>query len=99
MPLPNAQLGAETALAHPDLVNLHGCSVGDGTKVGPSSRSRRTAMSAYAAGSPPTTSSAEGELFSRACTPEGGLKTEADWSVMPTRIRHGAWIGSNATIN
>jgi len=38
------------------------------------------------------------ELFPRACTPEGGLKTEADWSVVPTRIRHGASIGSNATI-
>ena len=38
------------------------------------------------------------ELFPRACTPEGGLKTEADWSVVPTHIRHGASLGSNATI-
>jgi len=38
------------------------------------------------------------ELFPRACTSEGGLKTEADWSVVPTRIRCGASIGSNATI-
>src|SRR6059058_2340680 len=37
------------------------------------------------------------EIFPRACTPEGGLKTEADWSVVPTRIRHGASVGSNAT--
>ncbi len=36
--------------------------------------------------------------FPRACTPDGGLQTEADWSVVPTRIRHGASIGSNATI-
>lgn len=38
------------------------------------------------------------ELFPRATTPEGGLKTEADWQVMPTRICRGASIGSNATI-
>jgi UDP-2-acetamido-3-amino-2,3-dideoxy-glucuronate N-acetyltransferase len=38
------------------------------------------------------------ELFPRACTPEEGLKTEADWPVVPTHIRHGASLGSNATI-
>lgn len=38
------------------------------------------------------------ELFPRACTPEGELKTAADWSVVPTHIRRGASIGSNATI-
>src|SRR3979490_1199913 len=29
------------------------------------------------------------DRYPRACTPEGGLKTEADWSVVPTRIRPG----------
>ena len=38
------------------------------------------------------------ELFPRACTPEGGTKTEADWSVVPTRIRRGASIGSGAVV-
>jgi acetyltransferase-like isoleucine patch superfamily enzyme len=38
------------------------------------------------------------EFFFRACTPEGGLKTEADWSVAPTRTRRGTSIGSNDTI-
>ena len=35
MPLKNVQLGAETVVTHPDLVNVYGCSIGDGTKIGP----------------------------------------------------------------
>src|SRR5207237_6750563 len=35
MALRNVQLGTETVLTHPDLVNLYGCPIGDGTKVGP----------------------------------------------------------------
>jgi acetyltransferase-like isoleucine patch superfamily enzyme len=38
------------------------------------------------------------DLFPRACTPDGGLKTDDDWSIVPTRIQRGAAIGSNATI-
>ncbi len=38
------------------------------------------------------------ELFPRATTADGDLKTEADWTVVPTRIGRGASIGSNATI-
>lgn len=38
------------------------------------------------------------DLFPRATTEEGGLQTEADWEVIPTLIKRGASIGSNATI-
>ena len=38
------------------------------------------------------------DLFPRSCTPEGKPQSEADWSVVPTRIRRGASIGSNATL-
>lgn len=38
------------------------------------------------------------DRFPRATTEGGGLQTEADWSVEPTRIRRGASIGSNVTI-
>lgn len=38
------------------------------------------------------------DRFPRATTEGGGLQTEADWAVEPTRIRRGASIGSNATI-
>lgn len=36
--------------------------------------------------------------YPRATTDAGGLATEADWAVVPTRVRRRASIGSNATI-
>src|SRR5262245_1542446 len=38
------------------------------------------------------------DLFPQATNAEGNLGTEADWTVMPTRIKRRASIGSNATI-
>lgn len=38
------------------------------------------------------------DLFPRATTDDGGLQTEADWEVIPTIIKRGASIGSNATV-
>ena len=38
------------------------------------------------------------DKYPRATTGEGGLQTEADWSVAPTWVRKGASIGTNATI-
>lgn len=38
------------------------------------------------------------DKYPRATTDVGGLQTEADWSVTPTRIKKRASIGSNATI-
>ncbi len=38
------------------------------------------------------------DRYPRATTQSGRLQTEADWSVVPTRIKRGASIGSNATI-
>jgi UDP-2-acetamido-3-amino-2,3-dideoxy-glucuronate N-acetyltransferase len=38
------------------------------------------------------------DLFPRAANPDGSPQTEADWSVVPTYVRHAASIGSNATI-
>jgi len=34
----------------------------------------------------------------RAINRDGGLKTEADWDVSPTLVRHGAALGANSTI-
>ena len=36
--------------------------------------------------------------YPRAANLDGTLQTEADWKVIPTRVRRGAAIGSNATI-
>jgi UDP-2-acetamido-3-amino-2,3-dideoxy-glucuronate N-acetyltransferase len=38
------------------------------------------------------------DLYPRATGANGGLQTEADWKVVPTLVRKGASIGSNATI-
>jgi acetyltransferase-like isoleucine patch superfamily enzyme len=38
------------------------------------------------------------DLYPRATTSSGGLQTDADWKVVPTLVRHGASIGSGATI-
>lgn len=38
------------------------------------------------------------DLFPRATTPDGQMQSDADWAVIPTRVRRGASVGSNATI-
>ena len=38
------------------------------------------------------------DMYPRSTAPGGGLQTEADWKVVPTRVSRGASIGSGATI-
>jgi acetyltransferase-like isoleucine patch superfamily enzyme len=38
------------------------------------------------------------DRYPRATNTAGGLQTEVDWAVEPTRVKRGASIGSNATI-
>jgi acetyltransferase-like isoleucine patch superfamily enzyme len=38
------------------------------------------------------------DLLPRATNPGGGLQTEADWKCLPTVVKRGASIGSNATL-
>jgi acetyltransferase-like isoleucine patch superfamily enzyme len=38
------------------------------------------------------------DLFPRSTTTTGGLQTEADWQCLPTTVKRGASIGSNATL-
>ena len=38
------------------------------------------------------------DRYPRATNPDGSLQSEADWSVLPTKVCRGASIGSNATI-
>jgi acetyltransferase-like isoleucine patch superfamily enzyme len=38
------------------------------------------------------------DMFPRAITPEGALKSDADWQVSPTLVRYGASIGAGATV-
>ena len=38
------------------------------------------------------------DRYPRATNDDGSLKSDSDWKVIPTYVRHGASIGSNATI-
>jgi acetyltransferase-like isoleucine patch superfamily enzyme len=38
------------------------------------------------------------DLFPRSITEDGALKSAADWTLVPTHIKEGAAIGSNATV-
>lgn len=38
------------------------------------------------------------DLYPRASNEDGSLKTDTDWDVIKTLVKHGASIGSNATI-
>ena len=38
------------------------------------------------------------DKYPRATSPRGGLQTEEDWRVVPTRVKRGASIGTSATI-
>jgi len=38
------------------------------------------------------------DRYPRATSAGGNLQTEADWKVEPTRVKHGASIGSNVTV-
>jgi acetyltransferase-like isoleucine patch superfamily enzyme len=38
------------------------------------------------------------DTYPRATNPDGGLQTEADWTVEPTLVKEGASIGSGSTI-
>jgi acetyltransferase-like isoleucine patch superfamily enzyme len=38
------------------------------------------------------------DKYPRATTSDGNLQTEADWAVVPTRVKRGASIGTSATI-
>jgi len=107
-------LGDDVVIHHPDLVNLYGCAVGAGTRIGAFVEIQKNA----AVGSRCKISShtficegvtIEDEVFighgvmfindrQPRATVNGRPQTEADWTVVPTRVRRGASIGSGAVI-
>jgi UDP-2-acetamido-3-amino-2,3-dideoxy-glucuronate N-acetyltransferase len=110
----DVQLGPEVKIFHPSLVNLYGCSIGAETKIGAfveiqknSSIGARCKISSHTFVCEGVTIEDEvfvghgvmfiNDRYPRA-TSEGGLQTEADWTVVPTMIKRGASIGSGAVI-
>jgi UDP-2-acetamido-3-amino-2,3-dideoxy-glucuronate N-acetyltransferase len=114
MPLVDVDLGRDVMIFHPDLVNLYGCSIGDETKVGGFVEIQKNASIGARCKISSHSFICEGveiedEVFvghgvmfindpEPRATADGALQTEADWAVVPTRIRRGASLGSGAVI-
>ena len=107
-------LGVNVRIHHPELVNLYGCSVGDDTKIGSFVEIQKNAkvgarckIGSYSFVCEGVTIEDEvfvgpgviftNDRFPRA-TIDGRLQTEADWKVVPTRVKQGASIGGGALI-
>jgi acetyltransferase-like isoleucine patch superfamily enzyme len=99
---------------HRDLVNLYGCEVGEETRIGAFVEIQKNATIGARCKISSHTFICEGvaiedevfvghgvmfinDRYPRA-TAGGGPQTEADWNVIPTRVRKGASIGSGAVI-
>lgn len=98
-----------------DFINLYGCTIGDGTRIGPFVEVQKNAFIGKNCKIQSHSFICEGvsiedevfvghgvmfinDRYPRATSESGGLQTEADWKVVPTVIKRGASIGSNATI-
>lgn len=111
---PSVVLEEGVLIHHPDLVNLYGCRVGAGTKIGAfveiqknAEIGRRCKISSHTFVCEGVTIEDDvfvghGVVFINdpypRATLEGRLQTEADWKVVPTRVCRGASIGSGAAI-
>ena len=99
---------------HPGLVNLYGCRIGDETKIGTFVEIQKNAVVGRRCKISSHTFICEGVTIEDdvfvghgvmfindrrpRATVAGKLQTESDWSVIPTRVRRGASIGSGAAI-
>lgn len=107
-------LGSNVKIPHPDLVNLYGCKIGDDTKIAAFVEIQkgvtvgdRCKISSHIFICEGVTIEDDvfvghgvtfiNDPYPRA-TVDGRLQTDADWTAIPTRVRLGASIGSNATI-
>ena len=110
---PNVILGKDVVLN--DFINLYGCTIGDGTRIGPFVEVQKNAIIGKHCKIQSHTFICEGvtiedevfvshgvmfinDKFPRATNDSGELQTEEDWNVVPTLIKRGASIGSNATV-
>jgi UDP-2-acetamido-3-amino-2,3-dideoxy-glucuronate N-acetyltransferase len=110
----DVKLGPAVEIRQPDLVNLYGCTIGGGTKIGAfveiqknASIGARCKISSHTFVCEGVTIEDEvfighGVMFINdrypRATTAGRLQTEADWAVVPTLVKKGASIGSGAVI-
>lgn len=110
-----AHLDDGVVIHHPDLVNLYGCRIGSGTRIGTFVEIQRNAVIGRNCKISSHSFVCEGvtiedgvfighgvmftnDLRPRAANRDGSLQSDNDWTVLPTRVRQRASIGSNATI-
>ena len=110
----DVSLGEGVVIFHRDLVNLYGCRIDDGTKIGAFVEIQKGAIVGQRCKISSHSFVCEGvtiedevfighgvmfinDRYPRA-TARGRLQTEADWTVVPTRVCRGASIGSGAVI-
>lgn len=107
-------LGAGVSIPRPELVNLYGCTVGDGTRIGAFVEiqrgvyvGERCKVSSHSFLCDGVTVEDEvfighGVMFTNdrypRATVHGHLRGEADWTRMATNVGRGASIGSGAVI-
>ena len=111
---PDVVLGKNVKIFQPTLVNLYGCKVGDDTKIGAFVEIQKNATIGARCKVSSHTFICEGvdigdevfvghgvvfinDRYPRA-TAGGQLQTEADWTVVPTKVKKGASLGSGSTI-
>jgi UDP-2-acetamido-3-amino-2,3-dideoxy-glucuronate N-acetyltransferase len=110
----NVVLGSGVLVFQPQLVNLYGCKIGEGTKVGAFVEIQKNAIVGARCKISSHTFICEGvtiqdEVFVGhgvmfindrlpRATVDGQLQTEAEWQVVPTLVRRGASLGSGAVI-
>jgi UDP-2-acetamido-3-amino-2,3-dideoxy-glucuronate N-acetyltransferase len=110
----DVKLGDRVKIFHPGLVNLYGCTIGADTKIGAFVEIQKNAFIGARCKISSHTFICEGvtiedEVFvghgvifindrHPRATSGSALQTEADWTVVPTMVRHGASIGSGAAI-
>src|SRR5258708_40154340 len=105
---PGVKLGRDVRLSK--FINLYGCEIGDETKIGAFVEVQKNAYIGRRCKISSHTFVCEGvtieddvfvghgvmfinDLYPRA-TEDGRLQTEADWKVVPTRVKRGAPLGS-----
>ena len=101
---PSVVLDDDVVIHHPDLVNLYGCTIGAGTRIGAFVEIQRGAVIGAACKISSHTFICEGVtledgvfvghgvmftndlLSARASTPTARLQTDADWTMVTTRV-------------
>ncbi|HXD19207.1 MAG TPA: acyltransferase [Vicinamibacterales bacterium] len=110
----NVRLADDVMIHHPGLVNLYGCTIGSGTRIGAFVEVQKNARIGERCKISSHTFVCEGVVIEDEvfvghgvmfindrlprATAGGTPQTEADWQVVPTRICKGASLGSGVVV-